>query len=145
VDVEDPVTDPFLCPNAILNCSLNARDILDNIGVPPVPPLSNTGRASNSVDVEIDDDEEPYGTTRAIVSDDDSHVSPLTEEDMELIILFCPDHDPLVHEFSDLSHSHGAYAEGRDDELLEAPDSGDSMEIWKGLLFKDLPTLRRWL
>jgi hypothetical protein len=36
-------------------------------------------------------------------------------------------------------------SEGRDDELLEAPDNADSIEIKVGLLFKDLPTLRRWL
>jgi hypothetical protein len=35
--------------------------------------------------------------------------------------------------------------EGRDDELLEAPKAGDSVEIQKGMVFKDLPTLRRWL
>jgi hypothetical protein len=28
---------------------------------------------------------------------------------------------------------------------LEAPEAGDNVEIQKGLLFKDLPTLRRWL
>jgi hypothetical protein len=64
---------------------------------------------------------------------------------MELIRLFCPGCDPLVHEFSDLSRSRSAYAEARDGELLEAPEAGDSMEIKKGLLFKDLPTPRRWL
>jgi hypothetical protein len=69
------------------------------------------------VDVEIDDDEEPRGTARAVDSDDDRPVSPLTEEDMELI-LFCPDGDPLVHKFSDVSHSRSAFAEGRDDGLL---------------------------
>jgi hypothetical protein len=31
-----------------------------------VPPSSNTGWASNSVDVQIDDDEEPYGNARAV-------------------------------------------------------------------------------
>jgi hypothetical protein len=63
------------------------------------------------VDVEIDEDEEPYGTARAIDSDDDHPVAPLTEEDMKLIRLFCPDRDPLIHEFNDLSHSRSAYAE----------------------------------
>jgi hypothetical protein len=46
---------------------------------------------------------------------------------------------------SDLGRSRSDYAEGRDGELLEAPEAGDSMEIKKGLTFKDLPTLRRWL
>jgi hypothetical protein len=69
----------------------------------------------------------------------------MTEQDIELIRRLCPERDPAVHEFSNLSHSTRAYAEGRDDELLEAPDNVDSIEIKVGLLFKDLPTLRRWL
>ena len=85
--------------------------------------------ASNSVDVNIVDDEEPYGTARAVDSDDDSPIAPLSEQEMELIRHLCPDHDPLVHEFSDLSHSQHAYGEGRDDELLEAPEASDSVEI----------------
>jgi hypothetical protein len=72
------------------------------------------------VGVQIDDDEEPYGNARAIDSDDDRPVAALSKEDMERIKLFCPDRDPLVHKFSDLSRSHSAYAEGRDSELLEA-------------------------
>jgi hypothetical protein len=63
---------------------------------------------------------------------------------MERIRPFCPDRDPLVHEYNHRSCSRNAYAEGRDGELLEAPEAGDSMEIKKDLLFKDLPTLR-WL
>ena len=35
--------------------------------------------ASNSVDVDIVDDEEPYGIARAIDSDDDHPVAPLSE------------------------------------------------------------------
>jgi hypothetical protein len=136
---------PLLYPSAIFNCCLNAGDIPDNIGVPPVPPSSNTGQASNSMDIQIDDEEEPYGNARAVDSDDDHSVAALSEEDMERIRLFCPGHDPLVHEFSDLSRSRSAYAEGRDGELLEVPEAGDRMEIKKDHLFKDLPTLRRWL
>jgi hypothetical protein len=101
---------PFICANAIFNCCLNAEDIPDNIGVPPVPSSSNTGRASNSVDVQIHDDEELYGNARAVDSDDDRPVAALSEEDMEHIRFFCPDRDPLVHGFSDLSHSRSAYA-----------------------------------
>ena len=56
-------------------------------------------------------------------------VAPLSEQEMELIRHFCPDRDPLVYEFSDLSHSQHAYGEGRDDELLEAPEADDSVEI----------------
>jgi hypothetical protein len=57
-----------------------------------------------------------------------------------------PDHrDPRVHEFSDLSLSHEANAEGRDDELVDAPEDGPSMMIEKGRVFKDLTALKRWL
>jgi hypothetical protein len=80
------------------------------------------------VDVNSVDDEEPYGTGRAIDSEDDRPVAALSEQEMELIRHLCPDRDPLVHEFSDLSHSQHAYGEGRD-ELLEAPEAGDSVEI----------------
>ena len=48
-------------------------------------------------------------------------------------------------EFSDLRHCHGAFAEGRDDELLEPHEPGDRSEIAKGLLFKDLDSVRKWL
>ena len=67
----------------------------------------------NSVDVDIADDEEPYGTARAVDSDDNRPVAVLSEQEMELIRRLCPNHDPLVHEFSDLSHSQHAYREGR--------------------------------
>jgi hypothetical protein len=99
-------------------------------------------RASNSVNVQIEDKEEPYEATRALDSNDDRPVQELTEQEIELIRRFCPECDPAVHEFSSLSHSNGAYAEGRDDELLEAPDNADNIAIKKGLIFKDLPTLR---
>jgi len=97
-----------------------------------VPPSVNVDAAfiaSNSLDVNIEDDEEPYGTARAVNSDDDRPVAPLGEQEIELIRRFCPDRDPLVHEFSDLSHSENAYAEGRYDELLEAPEASDSVQI----------------
>ena len=72
---------------------------------------------------------------------------PLSEEDRELIRRFCPDRDPLVPEFSDVRNLDSAYAEGREDELLECREHGDGdvVEIMKGLVFRDLPTLRRWL
>jgi hypothetical protein len=53
--------------------------------------------------------------------------------------------DPRVHEFSDLTHSDQACAEGHDDELLEAPEAGPKMTIEKGRVFKDLHALKRWL
>ena len=139
---------PFLYLIAIHICALNAGDNPDNDGCAPVPPSTNVDpgfMASNSVDVDITDDEEPCGTARAIDSDDDRPVAALSEQEMEVIRRLCPNGDPLVHEFSDLSHSQHAYGEGRDDELLEAHEAGDSVEIQKGMVFKDFPTLRRWL
>jgi hypothetical protein len=50
-----------------------------------------------------------------------------------------------VHEFIDLSLSHQVNAEGRDDELLYAPEASPSMMIEKGRVFKDLTPLKRWL
>jgi len=93
-----------------------------------VPPSVNVDAAfiaSISLDVNIEDDEEPYGTARAVDSDDDRPVAPLSEQEMELIRHFRLDRDPLVHEFSDLSHSQNAYVEGRDDELglSQLPDA----------------------
>jgi hypothetical protein len=69
------------------------------------------------VDVRKDDDEEPYGNVRAVNLNDDRPVAALSEEDMEPIKFFCPDRDPLVHEFSDLCRSRSAYAERRDEAL----------------------------
>ena len=90
---------PIQFAHSILNYSYNAGD---NVGVPLVPPSSNTGRTFNSVHVRIEDDEEPYETTRAIDSDDDQPIPPLSEEDIELIRRFCFDRDPLVPIFNDL-------------------------------------------
>jgi hypothetical protein len=121
---------------------------LDNGAYLPVPLSSNMDhicRVSNSFDVQIEDEEEPSEAAWALDSDDDRLVQEMTEQEIELIRCLCPECDPAVHEFSSLSHSNGAYAKGRDDELLEAPDNADSIEIKVGLIFKDLPTLRRWL
>ena len=123
---------PFLCLSGIHICALNAGDNPDNDGCAPVPPSTNVDpgfTASNNVDVDIADDEEPYGIARAVDSNDDRPVVALSEQEMELIRRFCRDRDPLVHEFSDLSHSQHAYGEGRDDELLEAPEADDNVEI----------------
>ena len=111
---------PFLCLSAIHTCALNVGDNPDNDGCAHVPPSTNVDPgfiASNSVDVDIADDEEHYGTARAIDSDDDRPVAALSEQEIELIRRLCPDRDPLVYEFSDLSHSQHVYGEGRDDEL----------------------------
>jgi hypothetical protein len=66
----------------------------------------------------------------------------LTEQEIEVIRRLCPERDPAVLEFSSLSHSNGAYVEGRDDELLEALNNVDNIEIKAVLIFKDLPTMR---
>ena len=101
-------------------------------------------RGSNSV--EIINDSEPYEMARALDSDDDRPVGELTESDVEMLRRIFPSHcDPRVHEFSDLAHSDQACAEGRDDELLEAPEAGPNMVIENGRVFKDLPALKRWL
>jgi hypothetical protein len=87
---------------------LNAGDNPSNDGCPPVPPSTNADLgfiASNSVDVNIEDDDEPYAIARAIDSDDGRPILDLSEQEMELIRCLCPDRDPLIHEFSDLSHS----------------------------------------
>jgi hypothetical protein len=62
-------------------------------------------RASNSVDVQIEDDEEPFEAARTIDSADNCPVEELIEQKMELIIRLCPEHDPTIQEFSNLSHS----------------------------------------
>ena len=73
---------PFLYLSGIHICALNAGDNPDNDGCAPVPPSTNVDPgflASNSVDVDIADDEEPYGTARAVDSDDDRPVAALSE------------------------------------------------------------------
>ena len=94
-------------------------------------------RGSNSV--EIMHDSEPYEMARALDSDDDHPVGELTESDVEMMRhIFLGRYDPRVHEFSDLAHSDQAFAEGRDDELLEAPEAGPNMVIEEGRVFNDL-------
>lgn len=46
---------------------------------------------------------------------------------------------------NDINHSHEPYVEDRDVELLKALEANVNMKIHKGLVFKDFPTLRRWL
>ena len=60
---------------------------------------------------------------RALDSDDDRPVGELTESDVEMLRRIFPGcRDLRVHEFSNLAHSDQTCAEGRDDELLEAPE-----------------------
>jgi hypothetical protein len=100
--------------------------------------------ASNSP--EFRNEEEPYAFAMAADSDDDRPVGELTKSDIEMLQHVILDHrDPIVHEFSDLSLSHEANVEGRDDELLDAPEAGPSMMIEKGRVIKDLTALKRWL
>ena len=108
---------------------------------------NNTVRGSNNVECTIDDQEEPYETERAVDSDEDHPVPPLSAEDRELIRQVCPDIDPNIPEFSDVQNLDKACAEGREDDLLECGEHGDDevIEIQKGIVFRDLPTLRRWL
>jgi hypothetical protein len=100
--------------------------------------------ASNSP--EFRNEEEPYAFAMVADSDDDRSVGELIESDIEILqCVFLDDRDPRVHEFSDLSLSHQANAEGRDDELLDAHEASPSMMIEKGRVFKDLTALKRWL
>ena len=79
-------------------------------------------------------------------SDDNRSVGELTHSDIEMLKRVIPEHrDPRVHEFSDLSLSHDAFTEGRDDGLLDAPKAGPSMMIEMGRVFKDLNALKMWL
>jgi hypothetical protein len=117
------------------------------VNVPPVAAQVQYGdgfRATNTV--EIMNDSNPYEIARDVDSDDDRPVGELTESDVEMLRCIFPDHcNPRVHEFSDLVHSNQAFAEGQDDELLEAPEAGPSMVIEKERVFKDFPALKRWL
>jgi hypothetical protein len=79
------------------------------------------------MDVQTVDDDEPYGLPSAISSNDDSTIIDLSEQDFELIILCCSYRDPTVYKFSGLSLFYKVYAEGRDDELLEAPKVGETV------------------
>jgi hypothetical protein len=121
----------------LLRCDVRVPQ-LDNDAYLHVPLQSNMDhicRASNSVDVQIEY-EESYEVVRASDSDDDCSVQEMTEQEIELIRRLCPECDPAVHEFSSLSHSNVAYAEGWGDELLEAPDNVGNIEIKVGLIFK---------
>ena len=68
--------------------------------------MDNICRASNSVDVQIEDEEEPYEAAWALDSDDDRLVQEMTEQEIELIRRLCPERDPAVHEFSSLNFVH---------------------------------------
>jgi hypothetical protein len=79
-------------------------------------------------------------------SDDGCPVGEPIESDIDMLQRVILDNrDPRVHEFSDLSISHEANAEERDDEMLDAPEASPSMMIEKGRVFKDLTALNRWL
>jgi hypothetical protein len=60
------------------------------------------------LDVQSVDDVEPYKVARVIDSDDDRPIRHLIESDIELLRHFYHGQDPLVNEFSDLSHAHNA-------------------------------------
>ena len=104
-------------------------------------------RGSNNVEWSNHDQEEPYENERAVDSDDDRPIPPLSAEDRELIRHVCHDIDPDVPEFNDVWNLDKAYVEGREADLLECREHGDDevLEVKKGIVFRDLPTLRRWL
>jgi hypothetical protein len=95
-----------------------AGNVPDNEGAPPADAQVQHAdgiRTSNSVEIIIDS--EPYQMARAVNSDDDRPVGELMESDVEMLRRVFPGRDPMVYEFSDLTHSDQAFAEGRDDEL----------------------------
>ena len=112
-----------------------AVDIPHNVDVSTVAAQVLYGdgfRGSNSV--KIMNDLEPYEMTRALDSNDDRPVGELTESDVEILRrIFLGRRDPRVHEFSNLARSDLACAEGRDDELLEAPRR--TKEALQGIAF----------
>jgi len=128
-------------------CGRNAGDVPNNIGITPEIAPVHTVRGSNNVEWSIHDQEEPYENERAGDSDDDCPIPPLNAEDRELIRQVYPDIDPEVPEFSDVRNLDKTYAEGREADLLECREHGDDevLEIKKGIVFRNLPTLRRWL
>nr|TKW13910.1 hypothetical protein SEVIR_5G132000v2 [Setaria viridis] len=134
-------------PNEFLFTQNDPRDIPENVDVPLVDAQVQCGdglRGSNSV--EILNDEDAYEMGVDLDSKDDRPVGEMTESDIEMFRRIFPGRrDPIVHEFSDLTLSDQAFAEGRDDELLEAPEASPSMVIEEGRVFKDLPALKRWL
>jgi hypothetical protein len=137
----------FHCRHFILSSVLVAGDNPDVLVDRTIRTHLHCGDgiiASNSH--EFRNEEEPYAFAMAADSDDDHLVGELTESDIEMLKCIIPQHrDPSVHEFSDLSLSHDAFAEGRDDELLDAPEAGPTMMNEKGQIFKDLNALKRWL
>jgi hypothetical protein len=63
-------------------------------------------------------DSEQYEIARAVDFDDNRPIGELTESDIEMLRCIFPGrYDPMVHEFSDLTHLDQAFAEGRGDEL----------------------------
>ncbi|RCV39584.1 hypothetical protein SETIT_8G235700v2 [Setaria italica] len=134
----DAVVNP---PHEIPLTQNHPRDIPKNVDVPPVATQLHYGdglRGSNSVGIMNDSD--AYEMGMYLDSDNDRPVGEMTESDVEMFRRCFPDRrDPRVHEFSDLSHSNHACAEGSDDELLEAPEAGPSIVIEEG------SALMRWL
>jgi hypothetical protein len=137
----------FHCRHFILLLVLVAGDIPNVLVDPMIRTHIHYGDgiiASNSP--EFRNEEEPYAFAMAADSDDNRSVGELTHSDIEMLKRVIPEHrDPRVHEFSDLSLSHDAFTEGRDDGLLDAPKAGPSMMIEMGRVFKDLNALKMWL
>uniref|UniRef100_K4A1T2 SWIM-type domain-containing protein n=1 Tax=Setaria italica TaxID=4555 RepID=K4A1T2_SETIT len=104
-------------------------DIPENVDVPLVAAQVQCGDGlcgSNSV--EIMNDEDAYEMGVDLDSDDDRPAGEMAESDIEMFRRIFPGRrDPIVHEFSDLTLSDQAFAEGHDDELLEAPEASSSM------------------
>ncbi|KAG2584992.1 hypothetical protein PVAP13_6KG362106 [Panicum virgatum] len=96
------VLDVGISPQEIPTSQDHPRDVPNNIGITPEIAPVHTVRGSNNVEWSIHDEEEPYENERAVDSDDDRSIPPLSAEDRELIRQVCPDIDPDVPEFSDV-------------------------------------------
>jgi hypothetical protein len=69
----------------------------DYLHVPLSSNMDHICRASNSVDVQIEEEEEPYEAARALDSDDDRPVQEMTKQEIELIRRLCPERNPTIH------------------------------------------------
>ncbi|CAL4916351.1 unnamed protein product [Urochloa decumbens] len=94
--------------------------------VAPEPPIavappSIVCEASNRVNVQVHGDDDTYEAARAVDSDDDRPVCPLSPDSIEMLRAIFPGRDLLVSDFCDLSQSHRAVVDGGVDEAEIPP------------------------
>ncbi|CAN6295728.1 unnamed protein product [Urochloa humidicola] len=108
------------------------------VAAPIVCEASNRGR------VDINGDDDTYEAMRAIDSDDDRPVCPLSPDSIRMLRRLFPGRDPLIPDFCDLSQSHRAIVDGGDEDL-EILSAASGSLIEKGHVFKDIAALKMWL